>query len=380
VPQAFQASKMDLPRSKRRRRLQDHHGKVTTLYSSILFTALLIPTSLALPQIHSGFPASMSPTITSNTNFVGHNKGGSGVQSVGGMTMGSPPPTVTGVAPAYSPISSLHGSGFQQPMDSSESVDPADTPQGKAKNSIVNLYFLLLAIFLLILVSIYIFVRRRRIAKIRRVRSSGQSALARDVEGWSPTRTWPGSGWRGMVARTSRTSRISRDEGLDERGEAPPPYNPGRGEEAERALREAEATALARLAATTGPLLRSQDSATVEMTETPTPEPLFRSQTAPTGQVGIPLRSMVRWSASASLISTYTTTSPPDYDALSRRNVSISSVNERRPTGRRRPSSGSAIGFGSFGGSPLYRMDTNEIIAGRGGDVIAEPREAVTRR
>jgi len=52
------------------------------------------------------------------------------------------------------------------------------------------------------------------------VRNSGQNALARDLDGWTNTRRWVhGRHWRS-------DSRNSREDGLNELGEAPPPYVP----------------------------------------------------------------------------------------------------------------------------------------------------------
>ena len=61
-------------------------------------------------------------------------------------------------------------------------------------------------------------ISRRRKQKLAHQRSTGQNALARDLEGWAGARRWAGGRWRGG----------GRDEieGLDERGEAPPPYMP----------------------------------------------------------------------------------------------------------------------------------------------------------
>lgn len=47
-------------------------------------------------------------------------------------------------------------------------------------------------------------------------RSTGQTALARDLEGWPGSRTRAGARWG--------TTASEREEGLNERGEAPPPY------------------------------------------------------------------------------------------------------------------------------------------------------------
>lgn len=51
---------------------------------------------------------------------------------------------------------------------------------------------------------------------------SGQNALARDMEGWVNTRRWFHGAWRPNQTRAF----VRREEGLDEHGEAPPPYQP----------------------------------------------------------------------------------------------------------------------------------------------------------
>lgn len=66
-------------------------------------------------------------------------------------------------------------------------------------------------------------ISRRKKRKAAQLRSHGQRALARDVEGFRARlgRGWPGTGNAGV------NTRDERDDGLDERGEAPPPYVPG---------------------------------------------------------------------------------------------------------------------------------------------------------
>jgi hypothetical protein len=66
-------------------------------------------------------------------------------------------------------------------------------------------------------------ISRRKKRKAAQLRSHGQRALARDVEGFRARlgRGWPGAG------NASVNTIDGRDEGLDERGEAPPPYVPG---------------------------------------------------------------------------------------------------------------------------------------------------------
>jgi len=59
------------------------------------------------------------------------------------------------------------------------------------------------------------------------MRSNSQRALARDVEGfrrYGRTRGRTGLGW---PTSTAQRERRDVEEGLDERGEAPPPYVPG---------------------------------------------------------------------------------------------------------------------------------------------------------
>ncbi|KAL8722558.1 MAG: hypothetical protein Q9181_007459 [Wetmoreana brouardii] len=104
--------------------------------------------------------------------------------------------------------------------DSLPSASHQDTDKG-----ILNYYFLLLA-FLIILIGIaYLFYARRQRQKIALSRRNGQRALARDLERWGGGGPWGPGRFRGP--RTSpRQPRREREEGLDERGEAPPPYLP----------------------------------------------------------------------------------------------------------------------------------------------------------
>lgn len=96
---------------------------------------------------------------------------------------------------------------------------------------VFNYYFLLIAIFIAILLLGFIFAGRRRKRKTQLMIQSRQQALRRDLEGWQggprPTRNNTGTRW-GAGTRNWRAGGVTRhDEGLDELGEAPPPYNPG---------------------------------------------------------------------------------------------------------------------------------------------------------
>ena len=107
---------------------------------------------------------------------------------------------------------------------------PSYTPYGAPKtnqpqsSAVLNYYFLLIAVFVIIIIIAYYSLVRRRRQKQAHYRSDGQSALARDLE------TWPGP-----------RRRARREEGLDERGEPPPPYVP---KELEAAVIRGEAVEL----------------------------------------------------------------------------------------------------------------------------------------
>ncbi|KAF2840210.1 hypothetical protein M501DRAFT_915519, partial [Patellaria atrata CBS 101060] len=85
---------------------------------------------------------------------------------------------------------------------------------------VLNFYFVFLLIFLiLIFAALYVLHKRKRKAKALS-RNSGQAALARDLDGWINTRRFINGRWRGGGPNTVRR----QEEGLDENGEAPPPY------------------------------------------------------------------------------------------------------------------------------------------------------------
>ncbi|KAL9103354.1 MAG: hypothetical protein Q9163_001620, partial [Psora crenata] len=90
-------------------------------------------------------------------------------------------------------------------------------------NGLLNYYFLLLAVFIVIIFVVYWSLARKRKASLARRRSTRQDALAMDLSrsGW---RTVPGRWRRHYGGAGSRDLRPRDEEGLDERGEAPPPY------------------------------------------------------------------------------------------------------------------------------------------------------------
>ncbi|KAF2260584.1 hypothetical protein CC78DRAFT_547422 [Lojkania enalia] len=118
---------------------------------------------------------------------------------------------------------------------SSPSVNEAPPPLGippaggsggtdiaRSRNeSVFNYYFLFLAVFGVLVALCLWWVHKRRKKRKEMMRQSGQNALARDLDGWTNTRRWMHGRWR-----HNQTGFVRREEGLDENGEAPPPYQP----------------------------------------------------------------------------------------------------------------------------------------------------------
>ncbi|KAF2758520.1 hypothetical protein EJ05DRAFT_500040 [Pseudovirgaria hyperparasitica] len=98
-----------------------------------------------------------------------------------------------------------------------------EDPVDKQHQSILNYYFVFLVLLAIIVaVGVYILTKRRRRQKLEN-RNTSTSVLARDLNGWSNSRRWI-NGTRAM--RTGNAGRTSREDGLNEHGEAPPPYVP----------------------------------------------------------------------------------------------------------------------------------------------------------
>ncbi|PQE18266.1 hypothetical protein CJF32_00007999 [Rutstroemia sp. NJR-2017a WRK4] len=141
------------------------------------------------------------------------------------------PPTPTTLA-----ISTIFPSDTPQtfpirPAQSSPSAD-ADTADDPSSH-VFNYYFVIIALFVLIVFAVIFFVSRRRRQKAVLLRNNGQSALARDVQSFAefrqrfgPRRV--GAGLMGMTRGPVNGGVYrERQEGLDERGEAPPAYVEG---------------------------------------------------------------------------------------------------------------------------------------------------------
>ncbi|KAI9755205.1 MAG: hypothetical protein M1815_005143 [Lichina confinis] len=113
-------------------------------------------------------------------------------------------------------------SRFLIPLPPGQTPPAVPTDREQRDGSLVNVYFLLIGIGVVLVVVVYYFYHKRRMRKSARAQDRGRNALARDVEGWVSQRRWLPGGRSTSASRTSRT-----EEGLNERGEAPPPYQRG---------------------------------------------------------------------------------------------------------------------------------------------------------
>ena len=129
----------------------------------------------------------------------------------------APTGTTTGDAFLPTDLSSTTPSMPQFTDDASDGDDDG----GPTDNGVVNYYFLLLAIFVILVAVSYCFLARRRRRRMVMLSTNRQNALQRDLEGWHGTRYWGHGRWGTPAAHDTRP-----EEGLDERGLAPPPYIP----------------------------------------------------------------------------------------------------------------------------------------------------------
>lgn len=140
-------------------------------------------------------------------------------------TFAQPPPDATSINPSPTTLqtSTVLPSTPSNAPSSTESATPASD-----NGPTFNYYFVIVAIAALAAVLILILIGRRKKQRAL-MRSSGQVALARDVEGLRHQRF---GGPRAAMRRVHIGGGMAhmepaRTEGLDELGEAPPPYNAG---------------------------------------------------------------------------------------------------------------------------------------------------------
>ncbi|CAK3749516.1 hypothetical protein AC579_7818 [Lecanosticta acicola] len=113
------------------------------------------------------------------------------------------------------------GLSITSPSSMPSSTDDASHNHKQNTGDLVQYYFVFLALIICVagLAAFLMWRRRRKMGAI--VRASREDALERDLNGWDSVRArrryWQGR-WRSVDG--------SREEGLNEHGEAPPPYVP----------------------------------------------------------------------------------------------------------------------------------------------------------
>jgi len=112
-----------------------------------------------------------------------------------------------------------------KPTDSPPELFPGATntsPQHVHTDGVFNYYFLFLALFGVLTAVFLWWIHKRRKRRKEQMRLSGHDALARDMAGWINTRRW----FHGTRRHNQTGAFVRREEGLNEHGEAPPPYQP----------------------------------------------------------------------------------------------------------------------------------------------------------
>jgi hypothetical protein len=152
-----------------------------------------------------------SPSLHSVLSTVGSDAASFALlpSSTSGSTL---PSTVDGAPPT-----TLLPNGSAQSSSSTSNDDDSDDRD----DNLLNFYFIFIALFVILLFVAIWFIHRRKKQRKARLRNSGQNALARDLNGWSQPRRWI----HGVAPwRTDAPLNTAREEGLNELGEAPPPY------------------------------------------------------------------------------------------------------------------------------------------------------------
>jgi hypothetical protein len=124
--------------------------------------------------------------------------------------------------PSNSTTSSKNTSA--QPTDSPPELFPGATYTGAQQihhDGVFN-YFLFLGLFGVLTAMFLWWIHKRRKRRKEQMRLSGRDALARDMDGWINTSRW----FYGTRRHNQTSTFVRREEGLDEHGEAPPPYQP----------------------------------------------------------------------------------------------------------------------------------------------------------
>ncbi|KAH8724997.1 hypothetical protein GQ44DRAFT_727173 [Phaeosphaeriaceae sp. PMI808] len=96
----------------------------------------------------------------------------------------------------------------------------SDSDDPDRNETVFNYYFLFLAAFGALVAVLLWWLHRQRRRRKQQQRLGGQHALARDLQGWTGARRFI----HGRYTPYQTAAQTRREEGLDEHGEAPPPY------------------------------------------------------------------------------------------------------------------------------------------------------------
>ncbi|KAF2449485.1 hypothetical protein P171DRAFT_480565 [Karstenula rhodostoma CBS 690.94] len=185
--------------------LSDSLSGFLSLPSSLLSLITLLPMSASgqSTTATSGLTAEATPSIPTSLSRTEHTRS---------MTTSF----------ISSALSNTAASATSTSTPISTDILPGTTSTEDAHESAFKYYWLILALFgVLVTLSLW-WINRRRTKRKERMRLSGRNALARDMEGWVNTRRWYHGAWRPNETRLF----TRREEGLNEQGEAPPPYQP----------------------------------------------------------------------------------------------------------------------------------------------------------
>ncbi|KAL5116380.1 hypothetical protein ACEQ8H_005728 [Pleosporales sp. CAS-2024a] len=129
-------------------------------------------------------------------------------------------------------VTSIQSSTASSLASTATSASPPSAPSADGSSnsnpppvhnaSVLNYYFLFLFVLALVIAALVLWLHRRKLERKQRLRQGGQHALARDLEGWAGARRFMHGRYRPYQA----SARLRPEEGLNEHGEAPPPYEP----------------------------------------------------------------------------------------------------------------------------------------------------------
>ncbi|KAG8625361.1 hypothetical protein KVT40_007112 [Elsinoe batatas] len=197
--------------------LRNQFNKVLVLSQSLLILTLHTVTTHA--QQTSSTTLSRTTTATTSQSWTPLLPNPSYTHPSNLPTLSFPLPTTTSdpTIPGLPPTSGSYGR------------PPTTSPEEQKRDNLVNLYFVFLLLLVLAAALVAWLYYRRRKVRTEAIREGRRDALERDLSAsagagdWFSRNIW-GMGGSGGRRRWMPGGR--KEEGLDERGQAPPPYEP----------------------------------------------------------------------------------------------------------------------------------------------------------